>query len=149
MKRAHSSLVSYSDSPSEDDDDSTPAPTPKKRRLPALSSSIVVPTPIDDPSKHQGRIRSSPHVEGQWAAYVYITLPLRGTENIALSRTVRGAFTQAKGLEPALHIVGSTTDDITELSELHISLTRPVFLRAHQREEVKAAVKRAARASRP
>ncbi|VDB84825.1 unnamed protein product [Peniophora sp. CBMAI 1063] len=149
MKRAQSSLVSYGSS--SDEETSTPAlpPPPKKCRLPALSSAVVVPTPIDDPSKHQGRIRSSPHVEGQWAAYVYVALPLRGAENAALARIVRRAFARAKELEPALHAIGSTADDTSGLFELHVSLTRPVFLRAHQREEVKIAVKRAAQASNP
>ncbi|KZV61625.1 hypothetical protein PENSPDRAFT_693237 [Peniophora sp. CONT] len=148
MKRAQSSLVSYSDSSSEEETPASAPPPTKKRRLPALSSSVIVPTPVDDPSKHQGRTRSSPHVEGQWAAYVYVALPLRGAEHGALARIVRRAFAKAKELEPALHAIGSAADDLTGLSELHISLTRPVFLRAHQRDDVKLAVKRAAQASK-
>ena len=27
---------------------------------------------IDDPSKHQGRTRTKPHVEGDWATHVYV-----------------------------------------------------------------------------
>ena len=76
-------LVAYSDSDGDDD-----GPAPKKRRvhghktsdepppLPAtfhnLYSSTVRVSNTDDPSLHAGRSRVVKHVQGNWAAHVYL-----------------------------------------------------------------------------
>ncbi|KAI0034618.1 hypothetical protein K488DRAFT_77122 [Vararia minispora EC-137] len=148
MKRVSPSLVSYSDS-SEEETISPNVTHPKRRKLPALSSNLTVPVPVDDPSKHQGRIRSSPHVEGQWTAYVYVALPLRSPENKHLTDVIRGAFVRAASMEPNLHPLQSAINQKNGADELHISLTRPVYLRSHQREEFKQSVRRAAKARKP
>ncbi|KAI0317646.1 hypothetical protein OF83DRAFT_119093 [Amylostereum chailletii] len=134
------SLVEYPDSDNESDPDKKQELPPKKRKLPALAPHLSIPIPVDDPSKHQGRIRSSPHVDGQWAAHVYISIPLSGYDNKHLDLTLKTAFTLAKERVPALQTVVPS-----DQAELHISLTRPVFLRAHQRQELKQAIKLAAR----
>ncbi|KAI6114277.1 hypothetical protein F5141DRAFT_1187860 [Pisolithus sp. B1] len=74
MKRASASLVSYSSS-SSDESEPNSAPVPRSK-LPPLAASLAPSVPADDPTKHQGRIRSFPHVEGQYATYVYVPLIL-------------------------------------------------------------------------
>jgi len=142
MKRSSTSLVSYSDSSSEDDARSNSPTSPeklptaaqKKRKLPPLATHLTVAAPIDDPAQHQGRVRTTPHVDGQWAAHVYV--PVSAGRSL-----VRTAFARALESVPNLQALGG--------GELHISLTRPVYLRAHQREEIKRAVRAVARAHAP
>ena len=153
MKRNHpATLVSYSgSSSSENEGETTPLPPPvKKRRLPALASHLAPAVPLDDPSKHQGRTRATPHVEGQWAAHVYVSLVLRG----ALKGIFERAVSIAKQEVASVHLLGGAdtdpdTDSVAAVRELHISLTRPFFLRSHQKEEVKRAVRDAAKAHPP
>jgi hypothetical protein len=126
----------------------TPAPPSKKRKkLPALPTYLAPAVPLDDPSKHQGRTRSTPHVDGQWAAYVYVPLALRG----ALRRVVARALDIARGEVTAgsVRVLGGADASTEDLRELHVSLTRPFFLRASQREEMKRAVRDAAKAHPP
>jgi len=130
---------------------SKPPEIKKKRKLPALAPHLSLAVPTDDPSKHQGRTRTTPHVDGQWAAHVYVPLALRGT----LRRVVERAVELAKGEVTGLRVLGGgmgldpDKDAVAEVRELHISLTRPFFLRGHQREEMKRAVRDAARAQPP
>lgn len=159
-------LISYSSSSGESsspEPEDTPivstskstSPQPKKRKLPPLSSQLTIPTPVDDPSKHQGRTRTVPHVDGQWAAYVYVPIKAGSRDNIG--RLVRRTLASARERESmgCLRSIGFGIDSDglgkgkarddngtrTEDDELHISLSRPVFLRAHQREEFKRAVR--------
>ncbi|KAI0062217.1 hypothetical protein BV25DRAFT_660240 [Artomyces pyxidatus] len=155
MKRV---LVAYSDS---SDEDSTPDKHEpiKKRKLPTLSSHLTVPVPIDDPTKHQGRVRSSPHVEGQWAAYVYVPVALHTYAQRPLRDLVCDALRYAQEVVPSVQSLearsGKTeagdinSSEVSGLQELHVSLTRPFFLRAHQREDMKRAVRAAARLHPP
>ncbi|TFY72581.1 hypothetical protein EVG20_g449 [Dentipellis fragilis] len=157
MKRT--AIVSYSDSSeSEAESSSKPpkstSPPQKKRKLPPLAPQLTLPIPVDDPSKHQGRVRTTPHAEGQWAAYVYAQISLNDTENAKLKKAVRKAFDRAREKVPGLHSLCSTIAGKTEglfegpnedLENLHVSLTRPFFLRAHQREEVKRAIRAVAK----
>ncbi|KAI0785181.1 hypothetical protein C8Q75DRAFT_776368 [Abortiporus biennis] len=132
-------LVSY-ESSDEESDSQTPPPS-KKRKLPTLSSSFLTPIPKDNPSLHQGRIRTTPHVEGQYAAYVYI--PVTKSSSRFLFKFTEKVFEKAKELVPTLHPIpppSSTNND-----EFHVSLTRPIYLRAHQREMLKQAVRNIAR----
>ena len=146
-------LVSYSgSSSSENEEDITPPPPVKKRKLPALPSHLTLAVPLDDPSKHQGRTRTTPHVEGQWAAHVYVSLLLHG----ALRGIVERAVDITKQEVPSVRLVGSAdsdtgpgTDSVAPVRELHVSLTRPFFLRTHQKEEMKRAVRDAAKAYPP
>jgi hypothetical protein len=128
-----------------------------KRKLPALAAHLAPTVPPDDPSKHQGRTRTTPHVDGQWAAYVYVPIALRGSSTAALRRVVERAVGIAKtagetGIVP-VHTLGSSgsgSGDVVEVcDELHVSLTRPFFLRAYQREEMKRAVRDVAKAHSP
>jgi hypothetical protein len=145
-------LVSYNGSSSENEEEIKPLPQPpvKKRRLPALASHLMPAVPLDDPLKHQGRTRATPHVEGQWAAHVYVSLVLRG----ALRGIVERAVSIAKQEVASVRLVGNAdsetgADAVAVAHELHVSLTRPFFLRSHQKEEMKRAVRDAAKAHPP
>lgn len=155
MKRT--SLVDYDDS----SDDSNEHPcdqgpsiqkeqtSSKRRRLAAPSASLVPAAPVDDPSKHQGRTRSTPHSEGQFAAYVYLTViihpgtPLCSLITQALNKCVESSVRQLFWI-PSNELVSSPVAEPTASIELHVSLTRPIFLRAHQRVELKKSVESAA-----
>ncbi|KAG0224669.1 poly(U)-specific 3'-to-5' RNA exonuclease [Actinomortierella wolfii] len=66
--------------------------------------------PPDDPSLHQGRTRSKPHVDGLWATSVYIDISLTEELEDIISTLVE----RAKALVPSLETI----------PEPHISLTR-------------------------
>ncbi|TFK40708.1 U6 snRNA phosphodiesterase Usb1 [Crucibulum laeve] len=152
MKRCSNLLVTYdssddSDSPSFEEREQPPPV--KKRKLPSLSSSIVIPGPIDNPSLHQGRIRTTPHVEGQFAAHVYVSLLIR--RRSTLYKLMQDAILEAKKIVPTLRELWSRDDNKEPSSpiELHISLSRPVYLRAHQREDFRKAVKALSKGHKP
>ncbi|KAF9075746.1 U6 snRNA phosphodiesterase Usb1 [Rhodocollybia butyracea] len=131
-------LVSYSSSEEETDADNLQASTvKKKKKLPSLSSSLIVQTPKDDPSLHQGRIRTTPHVEGQWASHVYVSIKVE--KHSPMYKLVLDAIHTAKELEPALH--DFKQDFSGRYLELHISLSRPIFLRTHQKDDLKRTVR--------
>ncbi|KAH7885136.1 U6 snRNA phosphodiesterase Usb1 [Phlebopus sp. FC_14] len=152
MKRSSTSLVSYSSS---EEDVEPSSPPPKKRKLPVLSSSLTIPVPVDNPALHQGRIRTTPHVEGQYAAYIYVPLVLRPRQ--ALYTLVEDALAFSRASVPSLCAIGRQDDNSQNEStsaasnrlELHISLSRPLFLRAHQIEDFKRAIKQVASSQDP
>ena len=116
---------------------------------------MALPVPVDDPSKHQGRTRTTPHVDGQFAAYVYAPIfPV-----LRFQRLLRAIFEtierQVENVHRLVHfkvdepVDGSspgmrTTPPTTIDGVLHLSLTRPMYLRAHQRDTLKEAVKEVA-----
>ena len=116
---------------------STP-PLTKRRKLPPLSSKIVVSIPMDDPALHQGRMRSSPHIDGRWACHLYV--PVVSEIGERLGEVLSSAFQSARAEVPTLHPIGLESGRW----ELHISLSRPTFLWTHQREEFKNTVRRVA-----
>ncbi len=133
------------------------------RKLPSLPTYLAPDAPVDNPALHQGRVRTTPHVEGQFAAYVYI--PLVVERDSKLHKLLLRIFAAAKLAVPSLHPIGfsqsaSNTSNMADEAErtgntpednameLHISLSRPVYLRAHQRADFKRAVKAAAKSKR-
>ncbi|KZW01529.1 hypothetical protein EXIGLDRAFT_760742 [Exidia glandulosa HHB12029] len=148
MKR---SLVAYASS---DDEDPTPPKKPRvdqpRKKLPGLPSSIYA--HVDDPAMHQGRVRTSRHVEGLYPAYVHIVISLADVPELA--DVVTDATRFARGELPALRSTCASEADIqTEVdqgaAELHISLSRPVFISANQRDSLRAAARRIAAKHRP
>jgi U6 snRNA phosphodiesterase len=122
------------------------------RKLPRLSPSLVVPTPIDNPALHEGRVRTMPHVEGQFAAYVYVCLRLERWSR--MQAIVSDALSFAMATSPTIrpiveNLSAHGTDNQSAEGELHISLSRPTYLRAHQRGDLKMAVKASSRKSHP
>ncbi|KZT60286.1 hypothetical protein CALCODRAFT_480806 [Calocera cornea HHB12733] len=133
------------------------APAKKRKLLPALSGHFRT-APVDNPAQHQGRTRTVPFVQGQWCAHVYVPVDLPPS----LHKTLRALLARAKARCPTLHSLldpparaapapdpgGSTHSNPAQDSppeELHISLTRPLFLRAHERRPFLASVRRAVR----
>ncbi|KAG8755928.1 poly(U)-specific 3'-to-5' RNA exonuclease [Ceratobasidium sp. 428] len=124
---------------------------PKKAKtLPKLESTLFTPAPVDDPSKHQGRTRSVPYVEGQFVGHVY--LPIKLEEE--LLQMLREVVRCAQATNPAWY---SLLDPETEASSsqpssskvtMHLSLSRPIPLRAHQRDDLRKEVRRTATQSR-
>ncbi|EJF57002.1 hypothetical protein DICSQDRAFT_129768 [Dichomitus squalens LYAD-421 SS1] len=162
MKRNSSSLVEYGSSDEEGSQttfvqpSSSAQPLAKKpRKLPALGTHLQPRVPVDNPALHQGRRRTTPHVEGQFAAYVYVPIVIpRVSKLLALLMRI---YSAAKRLVPSLQPIGFSDGDAlkepgessnleADSIELHISLTRPTYLRAHQREEFKRAVRSAIKA---
>ncbi|KAJ6511985.1 U6 snRNA phosphodiesterase Usb1 [Mycena vitilis] len=136
-------LVAYSSSEESESDTQIPPP-PKKRKLPAISTTLIPPGHVDDPSLHQGRIRTIPHVDGQYATHIYASVPLaRGSTFFKLLCKI---LASAKSTVPTLHDFWSSSESKTQL---HISMSRPIFLRSHQREDMKLAVKRVAEKTLP
>jgi U6 snRNA phosphodiesterase len=157
MKRI--SLVTYSSS----EDEHTQRPTPKRRfiwivsynhsiltrflylrKLPSLPPSLAL-QHVDDPALHQGRIRTMPHVDGQFAAHIYVSLPLEPRSRI--QQLVGDVLVCAMETVPTLHtsLYNAGVNNEVHMNilegELHISLSRPTYLHAHQREDLKRAVK--------
>ncbi|KAF9454836.1 hypothetical protein P691DRAFT_655574 [Macrolepiota fuliginosa MF-IS2] len=147
MKRGVNAIVHYDSS----SDNEIPSPPPPKKRqailvpLPSLSPNLVVPTPVDNPALHQGRIRTTPHVDGNWAAHVYVSINLNRSH--ALYSLLSSVITQASQSVPTLHNLVMGQDRDKNYTELHISLTRPIFIRAHQKEDLRQAVKKLAQRS--
>lgn len=112
------------------------------RKLPALSTNLVVPTPIDNPALHQGRIRTTPHVDGNWAAHVYVSISI--TTSHALYSLLDAVIAEARQSVPTLHSFISSQSGRKHHAELHISLSRPIFIRAYQTEELRRAVRKLA-----
>lgn len=113
-----------------------------------LSSTIVGPVHIDNPALHDGRIRTAPHIDGQFAAYVYFPVKLDGDLLIFLQNVLR----KAKSILSSIHSIPKNIDSVEStdpVAELHISLSRPVYLRSHQRDELKNAVRRIAKSHAP
>ena len=82
-----------------------------------------------------------------WVAYVYVSLVLRGTLRGIFERAV---FTTKREVT-SVRLLGSAcsdkgTDSVATVHELHVSLTRPALSAVHQKEEMKRAVRDAAKA---
>ncbi|KAI0366943.1 hypothetical protein BV20DRAFT_1038062 [Pilatotrama ljubarskyi] len=154
MKRAIA-LVEYASSDEDNDIHATakesevvsqPAPPKRLKKLPSLPAYLAPQVPADNPALHQGRRRTTPHVEGQFAAYCYV--PLVVEKQSKLYELLLRILATAKQLVPTLQPIGFSESSEYTAIELHISLTRPTYLRAHQRADFKRAVQQAARSRR-
>ncbi|KAG8702584.1 poly(U)-specific 3'-to-5' RNA exonuclease [Ceratobasidium sp. 394] len=121
-----------------------PAEPKKPKTLPKLESTLFTPAPVDDPSKHQGRIRSIPYVEGQFVGHVYVPIRLEGE----LLQMLREVVRCAQAVNPAWYSLldpetGGSSQPPSKIS-VHLSLSRPIPLRAHQRDDLRKEVRRTA-----
>ena len=71
------------------------------------------------PAGHQGRVRSFPHVHGQYATTVYLPVPLAAPDRAALERL----FRELRGGVPGLHLIAGPDE-----KAVHVSLSRTVPL---------------------
>ncbi|CAG0914503.1 unnamed protein product [Notodromas monacha] len=127
-------LVNYSDSESPGSSaEASPVLSPKRARLSdgnenrssAEKSSLPsaqrlnrflarIDAKLDSPDDHDGRLRSFPHEEGNWATHIYVPI------DVSLV------------MDSLLQVLGEGQDLRTfPLSDLHISLSRTVSIRHH------------------
>nr|XP_022901982.1 U6 snRNA phosphodiesterase [Onthophagus taurus] len=85
----------------------------KKLFLPSIISTKEIDNHLDDPSIHDGRIRSFPHERDSWATYVYISCEPN------------------EGIQHIIKLIDEHIPDIKSTSDFHISLTKVVVLRYH------------------
>ena len=121
-------------------------------RFQCFCTNFVSTVPVDNPALHQGRTRSQPHVDGNWPSHIYIPVSLSDAVNPKLLKVLRRAVADARRLVPELHSYldsaassrspGDKRADRQDGGiQLHISLSRAIFVRAHQREIIKKAVR--------
>ncbi|KAF9278649.1 nuclear protein localization protein 4 [Mortierella alpina] len=113
-----------------------------KTSLPPLPSSLTElfkerERPQDNPEKHQGRVRSRAHVDGSWPVHVYLEVKVSEELFDIVTNLTKSARASApntvsmlRSIEslkntPSVSIDAETAADATEL---HISLTRPLYL---------------------
>ncbi|KNZ57960.1 uncharacterized protein VP01_2030g2 [Puccinia sorghi] len=103
----------------------------QKRKLPAPSfaSSKAPDGLVNDPSLHQGRKRARPHVDGDWPTHIYIPIKLEAKSKHSLGKVVTqlSKEDQSKVWHSLIH------SDFEEFS-LHLSLSRPLFLKTNERD---------------
>ncbi|RVE41831.1 hypothetical protein evm_013515 [Chilo suppressalis] len=118
---ALSAITEYGSS-SDDSNSEDNEPFIKKAKLyvPSLSGVPTVSTEIhsDDPQDHDGRIRSFPHVRGNWASFVYIKYP---KEDILLNFINKIEKAVNQDLQRLCH----------RANDFHISLSKTVVLQYH------------------
>ncbi|CAE6458493.1 unnamed protein product [Rhizoctonia solani] len=148
FKENSSELCSTKRKPKDDLSHRPSSPSKKARALPGLDPSLFTPAPVDDPSKHQGRKRTIPYVEGQFIAHVYVPIRLEGDFLALLRCIVEYAQSDSAAWHSLLDYVPGTTGEQTVSTSFkirsHISLSRPVPLRAHQRDGFRKEVRKAA-----
>ncbi|CAH0547447.1 unnamed protein product [Brassicogethes aeneus] len=71
----------------------------------------------DDPSNHEGRLRSFPHERGNWATYIYIPYD---KDHFGI-----------QDLFSKIQLIIPSTIEIKPVDDLHISLTKTVILKHH------------------
>ncbi|KAG0004649.1 nuclear protein localization protein 4, partial [Entomortierella chlamydospora] len=113
-----------------------------KATLPPLPSSLTElfkerERPPDNPERHQGRVRTRAHIDGSWPVHVYLSVKLSGdlfdivsTLVKSARKTVPSTVSLLQSIETqktpkAVPAEAKTAEDATEL---HISLTRPLYL---------------------
>ncbi|XP_068618410.1 U6 snRNA phosphodiesterase 1 [Battus philenor] len=114
-------ICNYGSESDSDDCEVDNVPEVKKTKLPTPDLSHI-PVPVTDqhfdvPELHNGRIRSFPHVRGNWATFVYIKYP----EEESLLKLAN----KLKNLLSNNHILSHLCDDF------HLSLSKTVVLNYH------------------
>ncbi|KAF2154768.1 hypothetical protein K461DRAFT_319288 [Myriangium duriaei CBS 260.36] len=140
-------LVEYASSDSEND---TELPPPsKRRRLSSPRDAAPPPLPAafhdlyagaarightDDRSLHGGRVRLVPHVEGNWAAHVYLEWHPTLEQHAHLTKLIDALSADYDGLTTFL----SSPNGVPQ--PLHISLSAPLILRTETKDDFRASV---------
>ncbi|KAG0258505.1 nuclear protein localization protein 4 [Mortierella polycephala] len=93
--------------------------------------------PPDNPEKHQGRIRARAHVDGSWPVHVFLEVKLSSEMFDIISTLTKSARAAAHTTVSMLQSIESLKDlksmpveatTAADATELHISLTRPLYL---------------------
>ncbi|KAK3829467.1 MAG: hypothetical protein JOS17DRAFT_215674 [Linnemannia elongata] len=114
----------------------------KKVSLPPLPSTLTDlykdrERPPDNPDRHQGRIRARAHVDGSWPVHVYLEVKLSHELFDIVSTLTKTARSLAPSTISMLQSVESLkkrgdvsveAESAEDATELHISLTRPIYL---------------------
>eukprot|EP00250_Pteridium_aquilinum_P001528 c11723_g1_i1 orf=248-1189(+) len=109
-------------------------PPPPPDLLNASNSSHL----LQSTEAHSGRIRSFPHVEGNYSLHVYIPVPLSTTAKRQLEPLMKRAFSIASELKPLeIELLSHppsahTIPELKLAKEYHLSLSRTVPIRVHQ-----------------
>ncbi|XP_044748014.1 U6 snRNA phosphodiesterase [Coccinella septempunctata] len=119
-------LLAYYGNDGESSDEDVPGPNVSTKRrfkeevrqrlpVPECMKKIDSPTWIDDPSEHQGRIRSFKHERGNWATFVYV--PCESHNGItSLQESIIKCIPEVP---------------IQKVEDLHLSLSKTVILKYH------------------
>lgn len=114
--------IEYGSNSEDSDTDTIDHGTNKRPKLPTpdLSKVAVVPsdTHFDDPQLHGGRLRSFPHVRGNWATFVYVNY----------HHHTEAVFNLLKKIE---EVVLTKVDTCHRCDDLHISLSKTFVLKYH------------------
>eukprot|EP00741_Cyanophora_paradoxa_P025680 tig00000388_g24783.t1 len=143
---AVASLVPYTCS---DEEEEVPRPVKRSRSSPALPSPqlesrappIDPPAPL--PAAHDGRVRTFPHVVGNYPSYVYI--PVRVSDELV--RLVHSALDRVRAALSAGAADGSGPPEVKEntSAEYHVSVSRTFVLRREQIAPFVASLRKAMR----
>ncbi|CAG4950153.1 unnamed protein product [Colias eurytheme] len=102
-------------------DESESEEVTKKPKLPppdlSKISTIPIDSHLDDPDQHNGRLRSFPHIRGNWATYAYIQYPQYDNLNEII--------VQFKEVLRTINEPSYLCDN------LHISVTKTIVLKYH------------------
>ncbi|KAH6790464.1 U6 snRNA phosphodiesterase-like protein [Perilla frutescens var. frutescens] len=146
--------ASYGDTSSDSDSESGPTrlsdPTQSETPLPPPPLNLLHPphsAGISDLSLHRdhpNRVRSFPHVEGNYALHVYIPvyIPASSRKEIALFlKRAAAAVNELHVVDVDISLINLIKDDqkfdqVVLGREFHVSLGRTVPIRVHQRDSV-------------
>lgn len=137
-------IASYANTDSEDDSELVPPACDRDHHhTPPQIAQLPAPTSLfpnssshnQHPTDHQGRIRSFPHVEGNYATHVYISLPIDKHHHSTLCKhideLIHYTASRMPGVKP---IIDSNTaiDSKSQPFSYHISLSKTAPLRISQ-----------------
>ncbi|CAJ0747640.1 17917_t:CDS:2 [Entrophospora sp. SA101] len=97
---------------------------------------------IDNPDEHQGRVRTKLHVEGNWATHVYMEVIIPEDFEDLLKNIKIQSESFLNNNEKEIKVFSCLEEEESELLKLldkdvlniklHISLTKPIFLKYFQ-----------------